>query len=327
MTSTLRLGSPLCILGYGAYSVLEGNLSLGTMLALSALAAGFLGPLSNLVSTFGQLQLLRSYTERIDDVLDTAPEQDRRRVRPAPPLQGQITLEGVSFRYAPLSPPVVREVSLCIEPGQFVALVGRSGSGKSTLASLLLGLYAPTTGRILYDGVDLAELDLRSVRRQLGIVTQQPYLFGGTLRSNIALSDPTLSLDAVVEAARRARLHDEIMALPMRYDTLLLDRGASLSGGQRQRVALARALVRRPAILLLDEATSALDAVTEAEVQAELVRLQCTRIVIAHRLSTVASADLILVMEDGVVVEQGRHADLIAKGGAYARLVAAQQKV
>jgi ATP-binding cassette, subfamily B, bacterial len=257
-------------------------------------------------------------------VLDTPPEQDPTKVRQPGPLRGEITLDRVSFRYGTQAPLVVRDVSIRIEPGQMVALVGRSGSGKSTLANLLLGLYLPTAGRVLFDDEDMAELDVRAVRSQIGIVTQQPYLFATTLRANIALSDPTLPLDAVIDASRRARIHDEIAAMPMRYESLLTDRGATLSGGQRQRVAIARALVRKPAILLLDEATSALDAVTEAEVQAELDALRCTRIVIAHRLSTIAKADVILVMDEGRVVEHGRHDDLLRAGGFYARLVAAQ---
>src|SRR5262249_39604731 len=154
--------------------------------------------------------------------------------------------------------------------GDFVAIVGRSGSGKSTLANLLLGLYKPDTGQILYDGVDLESLDLRALRQQVGIVNQRAYLFGASIRANIAMSDPQVTLDAVVRAARFAQFDDEIRAMPMSYETLLLDGGASLSGGQRQRVALARALVRRPAILMLDEATSALDAVTERAVQRAL---------------------------------------------------------
>jgi ABC-type bacteriocin/lantibiotic exporter with double-glycine peptidase domain len=323
---TLRMASPLLILAYGALLVLDGDLSLGTMLGLNAVAAGFLGPLANLVTTATQLQLLGSYLERIDDVMKTPPEQDRAKVRLAPPLKGHITLERVSFRYGPAAPLVVNDVSVDIQPGPFVAIVGRSGSGKSTLARLLVGLYAPTSGRILYDGMDLAELEVRSLRRQMGIVPQVPFLFGQSLRANIALTDPNLPLEDVVAAARLAHVHDDVIAMPMGYETLLLDGGASLSGGQRQRVALARALVHRPAVLLLDEATSALDAVTEAQVQQSLATLRSTRIVIAHRLSTVVNADLILVMQDGHLVEHGTHTLLLARGGAYATLVGAQVK-
>ncbi len=323
---TLRLASPLLILAYGATLVLNGELTLGTMLGLNAVAAGFLGPLANLVATATQLQLLGSYLERIDDVMKTPPEQDKTKVRLTPPLRGGLTLEHVSFRYGPAAPLVVTDVSIDIQPGQFVAIVGRSGSGKSTLARLLVGLYAPTSGRILYDGMDLAELEVRSLRRQMGIVPQTPFLFGASVRQNIALQDPSLPLEDVTHAARLACIHDELLAMPMGYETLLLDGGASLSGGQRQRVALARALVHKPAVLLLDEATSSLDAVTEAQVQASLSRLRSTRVVIAHRLSTVVNADVILVMQDGHLVEQGTHTLLLARGGPYATLVGAQVK-
>jgi len=212
---------------------------------------------------------------------------------------------------------------VAIKSGQFVAIVGRSGAGKSTLASLLVGLYTPTSGRICYDDVDLAGLDVHSVRRQLGIVPQQPYLFGASVRENIALVDPTLPLEKVMAAAQLAHIHADIMALPMGYETVLADGGASLSGGQRQRIALARALVNQPAILLLDEATSALDTVTERQIQAALAELRCTRIVIAQRLSTIQAADVILVLDKGRLVEQGTHAELFALGGVYTGLVQA----
>ncbi len=324
LLNAVGVASTFLILAFGAFQVLEGELTLGTMLATNALAAGFLGPLSALVSIGLQLQLLGSYLERINDVLDTPREQEGEETSPPGTLAGRITLEGVSFRYAGKGPLVVNEVDLAIEPGSFVAVVGASGAGKSTLANLLVGLYPPTAGTISYDGRDLASLDLRSVRRQLGIVHQQPYLFGLSVRDNIAMADPSLPLSRVVEAAKLAHVHDDVMAMPMGYDTVIADGGASLSGGQRQRLVLARALVHRPAIMLLDEATSSLDAVTEQAIQQELAQLRCTRLVIAHRLSTIQAADQILVMEGGRIIERGKHGKLLERGGAYARLVAAQ---
>jgi HlyB family type I secretion system ABC transporter len=324
LMGSLRVASPLAILGVGALSVLNGNLTLGEMLALNALAAGFLTPLANLITTGLQMQLLGSYMERINDVLSTAPEQASKESLQAPELQGRITLENVSFRYSEGSPEVVKDVSLEIEPGQNIAIVGKSGSGKSTLAHLILGLYPPTEGTVLYDGQDLATLDLAWVRKQLGIVPQDAFLFGSSVRKNIALAEPDMPLERVERAAALAAMHDEIVKWPMGYDTVLADGGASLSGGQRQRLALARALVHDPKILLLDEATSHLDVETEHVVHSHLEKLGCTRIVIAHRLSTVQNADLILVMEDGRFVERGTHDDLLSARGRYWRLVASQ---
>ncbi|HZH16795.1 MAG TPA: peptidase domain-containing ABC transporter [Archangium sp.] len=326
LTGTLRLVAPLVLLTCGALLVLKGNMSLGTMMGLNALAGALLVPLANLVTTGSQLQLLRSYIERIDDVLDTPPERDASKPGRQVKLQGGIELDRVSFRYASTSPLVVQEVSVRIEPGQSVAIVGRSGAGKTTLANLLLGLYLPSSGRVLFDGEDLTELDLHSVRGQMGVVPQEPTFFSSTLRGNIAITDPTAPLEPIIEAARLAQLHDDVMNMPMGYDTPLVDRGASLSGGQRQRLALARALMQKPAVLLLDEATSSLDAITEARVQQSLASLQSTRVIIAHRLSTVVDADLILVMDEGHLVEAGKHQELLLRGGIYAELVRAQMR-
>jgi len=320
----LQLGSPLAVLFFGGYQVIEGRLTLGMMLALSALAAGFLGPLSNLVSTALSLQELRSHVERIEDVMSTAPEQQADRVSPVDKLGGAIALERISFRYGTGKPLVLQDVSLEVRPGQKVAIVGRSGAGKSSLARLMVGLYRPESGRILYDGVDLAGLDLHSVRAQVGVVTQGAHVFGTTIRANIALADPSIPFEQVVEAARMAEIHDEVLGMPLGYDTLLIDGGASLSGGQRQRIALARALVRRPAILLLDEATSDLDTVTESRIMSHLAAVEATRIVIAHRLSTVRDANVILLMDHGRLVESGTHEQLLASGRGYAKLVEAQ---
>ncbi|HEY0142864.1 MAG TPA: peptidase domain-containing ABC transporter [Thermoanaerobaculia bacterium] len=322
--NVLTTASPFVVLAVGAAQVLDGDLTLGTMLAVTALAIGFLTPLTSLVSTAVQLQLLASYMDRMEDVLDAPPEQDRQQVVEAPPLSGRIALDDVSFQYSPMRPHAVRNVSVEIAPGSFVALVGSSGAGKSTLAMLLMGLYRPTSGRVLYDGLDLSTLELTSLRRQLGIVLQQPYLFAESIRNNIALGDEGLPLERIIEAAKKAHIHDFVATLPLGYDTPLADGGSSLSGGQRQRIALARALVRRPSILLLDEATSHLDTESEREVLEELERLRATRLVIAHRLSTVIRADKILVMDAGALVEEGQHDELLARGGRYAELVQAQ---
>jgi ABC-type bacteriocin/lantibiotic exporter with double-glycine peptidase domain len=218
----------------------------------------------------------------------------------------------------------VNDVTVSIRPGECIAIVGRSGSGKTTLGRLLLGLYQPSDGVISLDGVPLADYDLQRVRRQLGVVIQRAHVFGTTIRDNIALAAPELPLERVQQAAMRACIHEDIMRMPMQYDTPVVAAGASLSGGQRQRIALARALVRDPAIMLLDEATSALDSITELAVQRQLEALRCTRIFIAHRLSTVVRADCILVMEDGALVEWGTHHELLKRRGPYAQLVHAQ---
>lgn len=272
---------------------------------------------------------LAAIPEGVPIVMETKPRTARhgtrqpepRTIRLAGQLRGRIAIERANVRLLPMAPLALREVSVAIEPGQFVAVVGPSGSGKSILSSLLIGLFQPSSGRVLYDGMDLAELDYHSVQRQTGIVPQRPHLLPTTLRANIALSNPALALEAVIQAAKAAHIHDEIAALPRAYDTFLADGGLSLSDSQRQRIALARALIGQPAVLLLDEAVGAMDIRTDTQLEAALVGLPFTRIVIARRLSTMASADLILVVKEGEIAERGTHDQLLGLGGTYAKLV------
>jgi ABC-type bacteriocin/lantibiotic exporter with double-glycine peptidase domain len=299
--------------------VLDGRVTLGTMLAMTALAGGFLRPLGSLVSTGLNLQQLSSTIERVDDVLRQEPEQKVERAA-APRLAGRVTLSNLSFRYADRAPWAVENVDLDIAAGSQVAIVGPSGSGKSTIARLIAALYVPTDGAVLFDGDSLGDRDLASLRRQLGFVPQHPFLFGAPIRANIAMADVDSPLADVESAARLADIHDDIDALPLRYDTPLASGGSNLSGGQRQRVAIARALMRRPPILVLDEATSHLDTRSERHVFASLRALDCTRILIAHRLSTVIDSDLIVVMDRGRIVERGTHDELVRTGGLYAEL-------
>lgn len=324
LLSTLRVASPLIVLWFGGWEVLNGRLMLGTMLALTALASGFLAPLSSLISSGFQLQLLKSYLERIEDVFHTPLEQDNTKTLKAGRLTGEIVLENVSFSYSQISLPIVQNISLQISAGQKIAIVGASGAGKSTLAKLILGLYQPSGGRIIYNGQDLRSLDLQTVRKQFGVVNQNAVIFEASIRANIALANPTLALEKIIEAAKLASIHDDISAMPMGYDTILAKGGASLSGGQSQRLALARALALDPTVILLDEATSQLDAVTEKEVSKNLAALKCTRIVIAHRLNTIIDADQILVMENGKIIEAGTHNELLVLGKKYFHLIESQ---
>ncbi|MEJ7598769.1 MAG: peptidase domain-containing ABC transporter [Kofleriaceae bacterium] len=316
---------PMLILTIGASAVMSGKMTLGMMLAMNSLATSLFGPLSQLVSSALELQLVKGHMDRIDDVLQTPLEQDRDVAQQPPRLRGQVQVRNVSFKYGEQAPLVVHNVSLDITPGMSVALVGPSGSGKSTLLGLLAGLHKPVTGDIQYDNRGLMEMDLRAIRQQIGIVPQHPFIFGGTIRENVALTSPGATLDRISAACKTSCLHDDISEMPMGYDTVVSDGGGSLSGGQRQRVALARAVIRNPSLMLLDEATSALDNQTEKRVIEALERQRCTRITVAHRLSTVRNADLIIVMDKGRIVEQGTHDQLLARGGLYTTLVQASQ--
>jgi ABC-type bacteriocin/lantibiotic exporter with double-glycine peptidase domain len=322
LLGALRFAAPLALVWVGVQQVAAGQMTLGAMLGVQALAAAALAPLGSLAGTVQALQVSRPHVARLADIWQVEAEpMPREAVTQV--LAGGITLDDIGFRYGPDAPWVVRHVTVKVRPGQKVAVVGTSGSGKSTLGRLLLGLLTPSEGEIRYDGIPMSRFDAGALRRQFGVVPQEPVLFTGTIFENIALNVPDASMAEVIEAARAALIHDEIAAMPMGYHTRLTD-GSGLSGGQRQRVALARALVSRPKILLMDEATSQLDSVTEAAIEASLRMFDRTRIVIAHRLSTILDADLVLVMDQGRIVEAGTCEELTSRKGYYARLVAVQ---
>jgi ATP-binding cassette subfamily B protein len=301
---------------------IAGQLDLGAVVALQTISMSMLLSLTSLVSTAQRLQSTRIHMERMRDIL--ASQAEVRRATATPRLQGAIELDRVSFHYRGHAQPALRDVSLTIKPGAKVAIVGASGSGKSTLAMLLLGLYAPTTGTLCYDGIPSSALDPQAIRRQIGVVVQDSFVFADSIRDNIALTNPSLSQEHVERIAALAALDGDVSEMPMRYATRVGEGGSLVSGGQRQRIALARALANDPSILLLDEATSHLDALTERQITSQLDQLTCTRIIIAHRLSTVRTADEILVLDQGTLVERGTHEHLVAHGGRYAALVHGQ---
>lgn len=300
----------------------QGELSTGNFLAFNAAFAQLMMASLMLSTTLVRSLVIVPIFERAQPILQTQPEIDELKEYPGE-LTGQIEVNHISFRYRANDRPVLQDVSLTINPGEFVALVGPSGSGKSTLFRLLIGFEKPEMGSIYYDGQDLSKLDIREVRRQIGVVLQNGKIMAGDIFTNI-VGASTLTLDDAWEAARMAGLADDIRAMPMGMHTVIGDGGGTLSGGQRQRLLIARSLVNKPRILFFDEATSALDNRTQAVVSESLDNLQATRIVIAHRLSTILNADRIYVLQDGRVVQQGRYDELIQTEGVFADLARRQ---
>jgi ATP-binding cassette subfamily B protein len=313
-------------LWYGGHRVMSGALTIGQLLFFYSLLAYMLEPLDRLASVNLKIQEALVAVDRLYQVMDLELEplgHDKK--APFVAVRSALELQDVSFRYA-CRAYVLEKVSLRIPAGKTVAVVGESGSGKSTLLKLLMGYYTPTEGRLLIDGLDTRDVELGSLRGRIGLVAQDPFVFNGTVRENIALGRPGATVQEVMEAARAAGLDEFIAGLPERFETIIGERGANLSGGQRQRLAIARALLRKPEVLIFDEATSHLDTATECAIQANLRTALAGRtvVLVAHRLSTIKDADLIYVLHRGRVVEEGTHAELLARQGRYAALCRAQ---
>jgi ATP-binding cassette subfamily B protein len=308
------------VLVYGGLLTIDGSMSLGEFVAFYLYLTLLMAPFRSLGMLVGQAQRAIAGGTRIFEVLDSAPEiVERPDARPLPPGGGHLRLEGVTFAYGPDEPPVLHDIDLDVPAGRTVALIGPTASGKTTLTQLVPRFVDPTAGRVLVDGADVRDVRLDELRRAVGMVSQDPFLFSTTVRENIAYGRPDATDEEIRRAARMARADGFVEALPDGYDTVVGERGLTLSGGQRQRLAIARALITDPRILILDEATASVDASTEREIQAALREVMAgrTTLVIAHRLSTLQLADELVVLEEGRIVAQGTHAELYDGNALY----------
>jgi ATP-binding cassette subfamily B protein len=319
--------SELLILWFGAMLVIEHHLTIGQLVAFQMLSGKAIAPLLHLAQLWQSFQQVLLSVDRIGDILNEAPEAASDNGLVLPPIQGQVSFDQLFFRYQPDLEDVLKGVSVDLKPGLFVGVVGRSGSGKSTLSKLIQRLYHPRSGRVLLDGFDIKGANLGSLRQQIGVVLQDDFLFNGTVFDNITFNNADIPVEQVVEAAKMAAAHDFISALPQGYETSIGERGTGLSGGQRQRLALARVFLSKAPILILDEATSALDSETERQVLQNLQRVRNGRTVlmITHRFAPLKHADQVLVLEKGVLIEQGSHQELLQQKGAYWALYQQQQ--
>lgn len=321
--SFLNKLTTVAILWIGAYQVMNGALSIGQLIAFNMLAGRVTGPLMRVVQLWQEFQQAGISVQRLGDILNAPPEpsyQPNKTTLPA--LAGHVQFDQVVFRYRPDGQIILKKVSFEVPAGKTVGIVGRSGSGKSTIAKLIQRLYVPEAGRILIDGIDLSQMDPAWLRRQIGVVLQENFLFNRSVRDNIALADTGIPMERVIESAQLAGAHDFILEMAQGYDTIVGEQGSTLSGGQRQRIAIARALITNPRILIFDEATSALDYESESIIQQNLA-LICkgrTVFIVAHRLSTVRNADRIFVIDKGEIIEQGTHRELIQLNGYYNKL-------
>lgn len=316
------------VLIYGGYLIIQGEMTIGTLMAFQTVMAGFIGPVGDLTQMGTSIQQMRGDINRLDDVLrypidrQFDSDQPKTRIPITYQLKGYVDINGLTFGYNPLDRPLIEDFSLKLKPGNRVALVGSSGSGKSTVAKLVAGIHQPWSGEILFDGIKREELPREVINNSISVVDQEISVFNGSIRENITLWDTTVPDGEVVRAAKDAFIHDEISQRNGGYDYQMLEGGTNFSGGQRQRLEIARALATNPSILILDEATSALDPVTEKEIDEAIRRRGCTCLIIAHRLSTIRDCDEIIVMERGKIKQRGTHDELKEdKEGLYARLI------
>jgi ATP-binding cassette subfamily B protein len=322
MTTALEKGMQIAILGVGALDVFSGNLSIGALIAFNMLSGRVSGPLVQIVALINEYQETALSVQMLGHVMNHPPERDDRHKGLKPPIHGELTFEQVGFRYPGASNAALDRISFSIKKGQMIGVVGRSGSGKTTVTRMIQGIHVPQEGVIRLDNVDLRHIDLTHLRRNVGVVLQESFLFRGTIRENIAVAKPHASLIEIAQAAQLAGAAEFIDRLPMSYDTMLEEGATNLSGGQRQRLSIARALLTKPQLLIFDEATSALDPESESIIQENLARIaeNRTMIIVSHRLSSLTMADAIMVLDRGKVVDFAPHETLLERCEIYTLL-------